>query len=239
MTPFLSGRWSNIFVQTWSAEDSTVLPYLPTDMQPDRWEGNALVSLVALDLIDPRVFGVRIPGSRRLPEISLRVYLKDGRRRGIRHVRQIVPRPFVAGLARFAANEPYMPLPYRREGDEHIIRQGGREHRIGWTCFGEPSLPTEDSFEEFICNRPWIFGKHWTGAPLALRVEHPRWRVWTDVQPRFDYEPAKLFGEHWHRLAEKAPYRTFVAEGSTVEIHALAGLVEGPRAATRPVPAPA
>jgi hypothetical protein len=202
-------------------------------MEPDRWRGNALVSLVALDLVDPRVFGVRLPGSHRLPELSLRIYVKDGRRHGVRYVRQFVPRPLVAGLARFAGNQPFVPAPYTREGDDHVLRHAGRTHRFGWRTAGDPQLPAEDGLEDFVANRPWVLGKHWSGMPLAVRVDHPRWRVWTDVHPRLDWDPALLFGDHWRRLAEAAPLSIFVAEGSPIEVHALAGFVEGPRVGQR------
>jgi hypothetical protein len=233
MTPFLSGRWSNIFCQTWVVGEEQYRPYLLPDMVPDRWEGRALASLVALDLIDPRVLGVRVPGERRVPEVSLRLYVRDGRRRGLRTVRQFVPRPIVAGLSRFAANEPVIAVPYQRTGEEHELRYGGRTHRIAWTTVGEPELPAERGFEDFLYNRPWMFGKHWSGVPLSMRVDHPRWRIWNDVRPRLEFDPGVLFGDAWHTLGATKPIAMFVAEGSPVEVHALAGFKEGQRAARR------
>ncbi|MDP2315363.1 MAG: DUF2071 domain-containing protein [Pseudomonadota bacterium] len=230
MTPFLSGRWSNIFVQAWAVPEDLYRPFLLPDMEPDRWEGRAIAGLVALDLVDSRLFGVRVPGRTRVPEMALQLYVRDGRRRGVRTVRKFVPRPMVAGVSRLAANEPILAVPYRRAGEEHEVRYGDRTHRVAWTAVGEPALPAEGGFEQFLFNRPWMFGKHWSGLPLSLRVDHPPWRVWTDVRPRLELDPAVLFGEHWSVLAGTAPVGISVAEGSPVEVHALAGFVEGQRA---------
>lgn len=231
MTPFLSGRWSNVFCQTWTVGEEQYRPYLLPDMVPDRWEGRVLVSLVALDVVDPRVFGVRVPGQRRVPEVSLHLYVRDGIRRGVRSVRQFVPRPLVAGLSRLAANEPVLSVPYRRTGDDHELRYGGRTHRIGWTSIGQPTLPPEGGLEDFLFNRKWMFGKHWSGIPLSVRVDHPRWRVTSDVRPRLEFDAGILFGDAWHALGAFGPVGTHLAEGSPVEVHALAGFKEGQRAA--------
>jgi len=231
MTPFLSSRWSSIFFQAWAVPEGLLAPFLLPDMTPDRWEGDALVSLRAMDVLDTRILGVRLPGRRRIPELSLQIHIRDGRRRGVMTVCAFVPRPMMAGISRVTLNEPVLAVPYHRGGDEHELRVGGRTHRLAWTAVGEPALPPEDSFEDFLTNTPWLFGKHWSGLPLSQRVEHPRWPVWTDVRARLDLDPAGLFGEHWKALATAAPLRTFVAQGSAVEVHAAAGFVEGQRAA--------
>lgn len=233
MTPFLSGRWSNILFQTWAVEDFVVRPFLPAGMDPDRWEGRALVSINALDLVDLRLFGVPIPGRPRIPEVALQVHVRDGRRRGVRLVRQLVPRPLVAALARATVNQPMMPVSYHQDGADHLIRFGGRTHRIAWSTEGAPELPPSDGFEEFVSNYPWIFGKHWSGVPLAARVDRPRWRVWRGVDARCDWDTGTLFGEAWATLGDTASTLRFAAEGSAVEIHALAGLVEGVRGTPR------
>ncbi len=235
MTPFLSGRWANVFVQAWAVDEALFRPYLLPGMVPDRWEGRAMVGLVALDLIDARVLGVRVPGKRRVPELSLRLYVCDGRRRGTRTIRQFVPRPMMTGMSRLAANEPTTTVPYRRTGEEHEITYGGRAHRIAWTTVGEPGPAPEAGFEDFLLNRPWMFGKHWSGMPLSLRVDHPRWRVWSDVRPRLDFDPKVLFGAPWQALETARPHGVVAAEGSPFEVHALAGFVEGQRAVAREV----
>jgi hypothetical protein len=240
MTPFLSSRWSDIFIQTWAVPEAQLRPFLLPEMVPDRWDGDTVVSLMALDMIDNRLFGVRLPGRRRIPEVSLKIHVRDGRRRGVTTVRTFVPRPMMAGMSRLTVNEPVLAVPYHRGGEEHELRFGGRTHRIAWTAVGDPALPPEGGFEDFLTNTPWLFGKHWSGIPLSQRLEHPRWPVWTDVRARLDVDPVALFGEHWQILAATAPRRTFVAQGSEVEVHAFAGFIEGQRAArpgTTPAPA--
>ena len=53
--PFLTARWSNLFLATYAVPDDVLTPRLPPGFVLDRRDGVAFVSLVAFDFCDTRV----------------------------------------------------------------------------------------------------------------------------------------------------------------------------------------
>src|SRR5437868_12171774 len=98
--PFLTARWSNVFLATYAVPDDLLLPRLPPGLVLDRRAGQAFVSLVAFDFIDTRVFGIPWPGYRSFPEVNLRFYVRCGEQRGVVFIRELVSPRLVAWLAR-------------------------------------------------------------------------------------------------------------------------------------------
>ncbi|HEX4590209.1 MAG TPA: DUF2071 domain-containing protein, partial [Gemmataceae bacterium] len=76
--PFLTARWTNLFVANYPVPDRLLAPRLPPGLTLDRWEGSAYVSLVAFDFRDTRVLGIPWPGYRHFPEVNLRFYVRRG-----------------------------------------------------------------------------------------------------------------------------------------------------------------
>ena len=111
---------------------------MPVGLDLDRWEGSALVSLVAFDFVDTRVWGLPWPGFVGFPELNLRFHVRDGQRRGVCFVREYVPSRLVSWLARTLYNEPYHGVRYRKEVGAHVLTVGHRDHCITWTCSGAP-----------------------------------------------------------------------------------------------------
>ena len=127
--PLLTARWVDLLLVTWQVPDALLLPHLPVGVTLDRHEGRALVSLVAFDFVDVRVWGIEWPGWTRFPELNLRFYVRAGGRRGVCFIREYVPTRVVAAAAHVLYNEPYRRVPYRKDGAAHVLRCAGREHR--------------------------------------------------------------------------------------------------------------
>ena len=77
----------------------------------DRYDGSPYVSLVAFDFLETRVGGIPWPGFTSFPEINLRFYVRDGDRRGVCFVREIVPKALISFIARALYDEPYVTAP--------------------------------------------------------------------------------------------------------------------------------
>jgi len=60
--PFLAARWSHIILLTFEAPEELIRRSIPPGVEPDRWNGRTHVSLVALQMLDVRIKGWRIPG---------------------------------------------------------------------------------------------------------------------------------------------------------------------------------
>jgi uncharacterized protein YqjF (DUF2071 family) len=239
--PFLTARWSNLFLATYAVPPSLLEPRLPPGLRLDLREGRAFVSLVAFDFLDTRVFGVPWPGYRDFAELNLRFYVYQDGQRGVMFVREYVPARFVAWLARVLYNEPYRYAPLtslvRDELDhltiEHRLRVGGREHWITATGKKPPYQPPEGSLEHFFKEHHWGFGVGRAGQLIRYEVEHPVWNVFPVQSYQVDLDWGLVYGPEWAFLGKAVPVSTVLAVGSPVMVYPKGRLV------MQPAPCPA
>lgn len=233
MKPFLTAKWTNLLFLTYAVSEATLTPYLPPGLELERWEGQVFASIVAFDFRDTSIRGRNVPNLpnlRSFPELNLRFYVRQGDRRGVVFVREIVPHPLVAGLARLWYNEPYMAARLR-----HAVTPdgaGGRVERFELMWKGEarhlavsvpagPSLPpTEDGFGPWITEQPWGFGRTQRGQLTRFQVAHPAWRTYpiTGYENTLDF--GALYGDQWSFLRDRAADSVIFAEGSPVTVYA-------------------
>src|SRR5438874_7358527 len=110
-TPFLTARWTNLFLATYAVPQEVLRPRLPRGLELDLRDGQAFVSLVAFQFLDTRVLGLPWPGYRNFAELNLRFYVRHGDQRGVVFIREFVPQRFIAWVARWLYNEPYLAAP--------------------------------------------------------------------------------------------------------------------------------
>ncbi len=225
--PFLSARWSNVSLLTYRVPADLLEPYVHPDLVLDRWDGEALVSLVAFDFHDTRLRGRRIPGYVNFPEINLRTYVRHGDRRGVTFLREFVPSRVVAAVARWRYNEPYRALPMhsRTVGTatglvvEHRWRWSGRSYHLRITASQTSSLPSEDSLAHFLKEHRWGFGRTRQGVLQHYRVEHPVWALRNIRAVDFEVDFGALYGADWGFLNDEAPISALLAVGSAVAVY--------------------
>jgi uncharacterized protein YqjF (DUF2071 family) len=91
--------------------------FAPPGTEPDRFDGQAYLSIVGFRFHGTRLFGLPIPGHTRFVEINLRYYVRrnvEGRlRRGVVFVKEIAPRRAVGLAANWLYNESYITRPMR------------------------------------------------------------------------------------------------------------------------------
>lgn len=58
---FLTADWKDLAVITYSIDPEALQPHLPPGLELDRWQDNALVSLVGFRFLNTRFQGRRIP----------------------------------------------------------------------------------------------------------------------------------------------------------------------------------
>lgn len=224
--PSLTARWSNLALLTYEVDEALVRPWLPTDVEPDLVDGKAQVSLVAFDFVDTRVRGRRIPGFVDFPEINFRTYVRQGDRQGVLAIRELVPSPLAAAVARLRFNEPFRSTPMESRtasmGDELVV-----EHRWRWqdrryflrmtadhNAGGVPS----NGNALHLFGRRWAYGRSRRGDPMVLRVEHPTWALRQVRTVDFDVDYGALYGPEWAVLNDTRPSSTLLAVGSAVSI---------------------
>lgn len=227
MRTFLTARWANLGLFQFAVPDEVLLPHLPDGLELDRIaDGKAFVSLVAFDFENVRVFGIPWPLHTRFPELNLRFYVKGGGRRGVVFIKELVPRPAVAFIARWVYNEPYAIAPMKsrvtrteeRVTFTHQIRYGGRKHFLQVT--GEPGLLTEpeDSQAHQFKEHSWGFGRGTDGRTSVYQVEHPVWRTYPVKNYLLDLDPSLLYGPEWAFLKDQEPHSVVMAEGSAISV---------------------
>ena len=233
---FLTAWWKNLVVLNYEVPARVLAPFVPPGTELHPWEGETLASIVAFEFDDVRVLGIPFPLHTRFEEINLRFYVRrrtaDGWRRGVVFVREIVPLPTVALLARHLYGEPYVALPTRRRFRHHPAPHGTTTVRYSWRRDGtwnfveatadtgrEPTHPEPDSEERFITDHKYGYGtRH--GNTIEYIVDHPLWRCWQALEANFECHPdtlRALYGEAFAPYLE-SPRSAYLVEGSPVTV---------------------
>jgi len=234
--PFLTARWVDVALLSYPVPDEVLAPRLPPGLALDRWEGRAFVSLVAFDFLDTRLVGIPWPGFTRFPEVNLRFYVREGDRRGVVFIGELVPSRVVALLARLLYNEPYrvgalhsttQVEPDRIRVAHEFVWRGRRQRiAVGARCPAEPAAETGPT--HFFKEHAWGYGTDRRGNPLRYAVDHPRWRVYPEAVARVDLDFRAVYGPEWGFLTGLVPEHVALAEGSAVAVHRGERLRTGP-----------
>jgi uncharacterized protein YqjF (DUF2071 family) len=225
--PFLTARWSNLFLATYAVPPDLLQRRLPAGCVLDHRDGQFFVSLVAFEFLDTRVFGIGWPGYRNFAELNLRFYVRRDGERGVVFLREFVPQRLVAFLAWWLYNEPYHAVPItstKHETEQAIamdyrLRFAGREHRIAVTGSKPAVRPGPDSTEHFFKEHKWGFGMTRGGAALRYEVDHPVWDVYPVTSFAIDLDFAAVYGPEWGFLQGAQPCSTVLAAGSDVRVY--------------------
>ena len=231
---FLTAEWRDLAMLNFEVDPAVVRPFVPVGTELDDWRGRTLVSLVGFLFRDTRVLGLRVPLNRDFEEVNLRLYVRretsEGWRRGVVFIKELVPRTAIALTARLFYGENYVALPmsHRVEvvnGDGAAVRHvsyrwrfEGRDHEIDITARGAPQEIAAGSEEEFITEHYWGYARRRNGSTLEYRVDHPRWRVWTAHEARFECDVERLYGERFVEALKRSPVSAFLADGSAMTV---------------------
>lgn len=176
--------------------------------------------------LDTRVLGVPVPFHRDFEEVNLRFYVRrrgrEGWRRGVVFVKEIVPRRAIAAAARLLYDEPYSAMPMRHRVEDGVVEYSWR-HRGRWDTLrvvaeGEPSSPLPDFEEEFITEHYWGYTARRGGGCSEYGVEHPPWKVRRAKEAILDCDVGALYGKRFAEPLSGAPLSAFVAEGSPIVV---------------------
>lgn len=230
--PFLTAEWQWLAMLNYEVPPEILEQWLPHGVELDPWQDRTLVSLVGFRFLNKRVMGLPVPGHRNFDEVNLRFYVRrkmpDGWRRGVVFVRELVPRPMIAAVARVFYEEPYLSVPMR-----HRIEAGDGPPRLveyGWTFGGESChllVETEGDLRplrageeaEFITEHYWGYTKRRDGSTSEYEVAHPPWRVMDVRSSSFAAPVARLYGQEFKEILAEKPVSALLAEGSKVTVY--------------------
>lgn len=227
LRPFLHAHWSNVAIISYEVPPDLLAPHVPQGCELDLLRGKAFVSLVAFDFDDVTVKGWHIPFHSSFPEVNLRFYVKRGLQRGVTFIREFVPKPLVAFVAKRFYNEPYetvkMKCDIHRTSQgfhvEHDMYAAGHTQKIVVATTQEPPLlPNAESDETWFKEHEWGFGTNRKGQMTQYRVAHPQWLTYHILWHEVKMDWKRVYGEKWKILKGAKPANVLLAQGSEVTV---------------------
>lgn len=225
---FLKAHWRDLIIASYAVDEAILMKRLPPGLELDLFEGKAVCSLVGFGFHQTRVMGVRWPGYVNFPEINLRFYVRerDGDRRGVVFIRELVRSRFVAGVARGIYNEPYVQarITERIEDDADTRRvcyefQYNRgSGRMEVEVDSVSTIPPENSTEHWFKEHQWGYGVSRRGKALRYEVQHPQWACHQVRSSTIDVDWGKIYGDEWAHMCDAHPVSVVLAKGSEIQV---------------------
>lgn len=224
---FLNAQWKHLVMLNFPIDPTILLPYVPKNTELDSFQGQTYVSLVAFMFLQTRVLGIAIPFHQNFEEVNLRFYVKriiNGQiRRGVVFIKEIVPKPAIAYVARTLYNENYIALPMKHQiAGKHYRYEW--KHRSEWNYINVQSDDTfyplrSDTLEEFITEHYFGYVKMRNGETTEYEVKHPSWQVASANDVDFKVNTADIYGKNFVDALAQKPTSVFVANGSAIEVY--------------------
>ncbi|PIQ83790.1 MAG: hypothetical protein COV75_05535 [Candidatus Omnitrophica bacterium CG11_big_fil_rev_8_21_14_0_20_63_9] len=230
----MSAEWRHVVLMSFEVPRTVLHPWVPRGAELDLWNDRSFVSVVGFVSQHTRVWGWTVPGHHTFAGVNLRTYVRrrgpEGWRHGVVFIRQLMPLPILALVARLvyggrprALSMWSQYLPGTRTSDssdtlEYAWRFRGRWNHLWVRARGPLAVPAPESLEAFIAHRPWGQAAR-PGGCLEYQVAHPAWRVQSAVDASLDCDVARLFGAGFAELLTRAPSSVIVAEGSPIALH--------------------
>ena len=202
-------------------------PLVPVETEIDFESGETFLSVVGFLFLNTRLLGFPIPLHRDFEEVNLRFYVRkktgDTWRRGVVFIRELVPRPAIALVARAFYGENYIALPMKHQIQhlderlkvEYSWRRDRKWESLKMTAAGRPDVIPVGSHAEFITEHYWGYTAL-RDRCSEYRVEHPRWKIWNANSFEFDADVTTLYGEQFGEPLNQTPRSAFIAEGSPI-----------------------
>ena len=232
--PFLTATWRNLVLLSYEIDLGALLKYLPPGLSLDAWQGKCLISVVGLQFRNTRVLGVPALIYRNYPQVNLRFYVRreiDGQYRpGVVFIKQIVPHPMVALVARRVYHERFVAMPLRcslafpaGSSQSQTVTYQWR-HRRQWgkmavAGLGSLEHPKKGSLEQFLAEHYWGYNAQPDGSTLEYLVDRPSWRIRTAETSTLVCDVEQLYGSSFVESLGASPLSAFWAEGSAVVVH--------------------
>jgi uncharacterized protein len=225
--PFLTANWRYLAMLNYVVDPGLITSLVPVETEIDFENGETFLSVVGFLFLDTRLLGLPIPRHRDFEEVNLRFYVRrksaDTWRRGVVFIRELVPRPAIALVARTFYGENYIAVPMKHEIEhvdgnlkvEYSWRRGRKWESLKMTATGESHSITAGSHAEFITEHYWGYTALREGCS-EYRVEHPRWKIWNATSFAFSADVVSLYGEQFAEVLNQPPRSAFIADGSPI-----------------------
>lgn len=226
---FLSAEWRDLVILNYEVRPELVAPLVPSGTQLDLFGGKTYVSLVGFRFLSTKLLGfLPIPLHSNFDEVNLRFYVQrdveGGARRGVVFIREIVPLPAIAAVARAVYGENYTSHAMRhsiRRNDSGLNAEyqwefNGKWCRLQAQASGIPVRPNAGSLEQFITEHYWGYTARPGSRSIEYHVTHEPWRMWIASAASFEGDGDVLYGPGLGEILRRQPDSAFIADGSPV-----------------------
>ena len=224
---FLTAKWHNLIMLNYEVKPLLLQEYVPNGTTLDFYDGKCYVSLVAFQFLDTKVFSFSIPYHIDFEEVNLRFYVKrktkEGMKRGVVFIKEIVPKPLIAFAAKMVYGEPYESWDVTHKESENELTYRWSDMNCK-NCLhieiGENlGVPEEDSHGGFIIEHYWGYTKRSLTRTDEYRVEHPKWELFDVNYTEIDVDFSNTYGKQFGFLSETEPYSVLFTKGSEISVY--------------------
>jgi len=232
MFNLLTCQWRKLAMANYAVDPSILKKYLPPKTELDLFNDLCYVSLVGFMFLDTKMLRVKILFHVNFEEVNLRFYVKykdenNVWKRGVVFIKEIVPKPALAYVAKFLYKENYEAMPMKHQwalygkslSVEYAWRQEKKWNTLLVNAGSTAASILPGSEEEFIFEHYWGYTKVNDQKTFEYRVEHPAWEVYPVNDFKIDVDFGKLYGHEFAYLAGEKPVSVFLAEGSNVIVN--------------------
>lgn len=208
-------------------EPNLLAEFVPQGTSLDFYEGKCFASLVAFNFVNTKVLNVSVPFHIDFEEVNLRFYVKseteEETRRGVVFVKEIVPRPAIALIARAFYGEPYetwkMGHAHAENEFSYFWSKENCENSITIEIGNSSGFAAENSHDEFITEHYWGYTKRGANRTDEYKVEHPKWELFDVTYAEIDVDFGFTYGEKFDFLTDTKPTSMLLAKGSEVAVY--------------------
>jgi uncharacterized protein YqjF (DUF2071 family) len=225
-------KWRYLAMINFEVDPSVLRSHVPRGTTLDEHGGRHFVSLVAFLFLDTHLLTVPAFFHQNFEEINLRFYVRRmiarESRQGAVFIREMVPLPLVAAVAKLTYNEPYRTVPMEHtivdsDGElqsvEYLFGAPRDRCRLTVHVDGSPRDIDRGSEEEFLSQRGWGYTRQRDGGTIEYKVDHPRWRVWPHAHHELDGPLEEFYEQPFPSILRGPCVSAFVADGSAVSVH--------------------
>ncbi|MBK1897237.1 YqjF family protein [Chryseobacterium paridis] len=225
---FLKAEWRKLAIINYETDPKILLKYLPEGTELDFYNGRCYVSLVGFMFLNTKLLGFPIPFHRDFEEVNLRFYVrkreKNGWKRGVVFIKEIVPKPALSFVANSIYKENYetmqMKNKIQQKDNKLLIKYSWKDknwHSIELTA-GNDALPMKSNSEfEFITEHYYGFTKR-GNRTSEYKVSHPQWNYHIVENYQLEIDFYRVYGKEFEFLKDQKPISVMLAEGSEIEV---------------------
>lgn len=225
----MTAEWKWLAMANYAVDPSLLDPFVPRGTELDSHDDLVYVSLIGFLFNRSRILGFPIPLHQSFEEVNLRFYVRRGQKRGVVFIRELVPRFWVATIARLGYNEKYSAVPMAHRihtdptshtmGAEYVWGASSHRCSLHLTTGGESYIPAEGSISQFITEHYWGYAAHANGSSKEYQVEHPQWQVRNAREVHVEGDMAHYYGNAFGEVLKRTPDSAFLAIGSDVKVY--------------------